>query len=70
MFVQASGLQGFEVPKAVHITAVPWTPENVLTPTFKLKRADAKKLFQSQIDAMYAVLDPVAGKSGLRQGAA
>ena len=40
-----------------------------MTPTFKLKRADAKRHYQEQIDAMYSVLDPVAGKAGLKQGA-
>lgn len=62
-------LQGFELAKDIFMDPVPWTPEDILTPSFKLKRADAKKKYQSHIDAMYTVLDPVAGMKGLKQGA-
>jgi long-chain acyl-CoA synthetase len=67
---KAAGLQGFEIPKDIHLDAEPWTPENILTPTFKLKRADAKRLYADHIDRMYEVLDPVAGMKGLKQGVA
>lgn len=63
-------LAGFEKVKAIHVEANAWTPEDILTPTFKIKRADAKKKYASEIDAMYAKIgDLVAGKSGLQQGA-
>lgn len=66
---KAAGLQGFEIPKDLLLDPEPWSPERLMTPTFKLKRADAKRHYQEQIDAMYSVLDPVAGKAGLKQGA-
>ena len=44
-------LQGFEIIKAVHLDAVAWSPESILTPSFKLKRTDAKKLYQKQVRA-------------------
>ena len=44
-----------EKPKAVHLVADPFTVDNdILTPTFKLKRNIAKNVFQSQIDKMYS----------------
>ena len=42
-------LQGFEMVKAVHLEPKPWTPEDILTSTFKLKRADAKKWYQKEV---------------------
>jgi len=50
-------LNSLEKPKQVHISADPFSVENeILTPTFKLKRNVAKKVYQAQIDAMYEVL--------------
>lgn len=49
-----AGFFGFEIPQKVHLTNNPFTVENeILTPTFKLKRNDAKKAFFSQIKQMY-----------------
>jgi long-subunit acyl-CoA synthetase (AMP-forming) len=66
-------LKGFEMARAIRVVAEPFTPENdLLTPTFKLKRNVAKTRFQPLIDEMYA--DPeigsVAGLVGLKQGTA
>lgn len=42
--------QGFEVAKAVHLSAVPFSVENeLLTPTFKLKRNVAAKHFAKEV---------------------
>ena len=50
-----SKLAGFEIPRRLALEREPWTPDNgLLTPTFKLKRNDAKKRFLPKIDAMYA----------------
>ena len=52
---KAAKLQGFEVVKKVSLEAEAWSTENnLLTPTFKLKRNEAKKKYIGQIDAMYA----------------
>jgi long-chain acyl-CoA synthetase len=67
---RARGLQGFEVPRDIYLEPNPWTPDDLLTPTFKLKRADAKKQYQEQIDALYGGLESVAGRKGMRQGKA
>ena len=65
-----AGLQSFEQAKAVHLHPEPFTPENdLLTPTFKLKRNVAKERFQAVIDALYekSGMGVVAGKAGLKQ---
>ena len=49
-----AGLFGFEIPQKVHLTSTPFTPDNdILTPTFKLKRNEAKKYFLTQIKELY-----------------
>ncbi|KAI8848064.1 hypothetical protein BC829DRAFT_427760 [Chytridium lagenaria] len=49
------GLKGFENIKALHLDSNLMSVENnLLTPTFKLKRFEAKKLYQAEINAMYA----------------
>jgi long-chain acyl-CoA synthetase len=41
--------------KKVHLTSTPFTVENdLITPTFKIKRGNAKKAYATQIEAMYA----------------
>jgi long-subunit acyl-CoA synthetase (AMP-forming) len=47
-----------------------WTPDDVLTPTFKLKRKDAKTRYQKEIDELYSKLEAIAGRRDLKQGAA
>ena len=49
-------------PEQVSLEAELWSVENnLLTPTFKLKRNEAKKKYLRQIDAMYAQgLPPVS----------
>ena len=49
-----SKLLGFEVVKAVHLEITPWTMDNYLTPTFKLKRAEVAKAYSAQIEKLYA----------------
>ena len=47
-------LTGLEKVKKVHLTLSPFTIANdIVTPTFKLKRNVAKRVFQSEIDKMY-----------------
>ncbi|RCH89090.1 Long chain acyl-CoA synthetase 7 peroxisomal, partial [Rhizopus stolonifer] len=56
-FGKQNDLKGFEQIRAVYLTPKEFNIDNdLLTPTFKLKRETAKKTFQSQIDAMYATL--------------
>lgn len=43
-----------EVPRKIHYTTDEFTVENdMLTPTFKLKRNEAKKAFIKEIKEMY-----------------
>ena len=49
-----AGLFGFEIPQKIHLTTNAFTPENdILTPTFKLKRNEAKKVFLQEIKGLY-----------------
>ena len=49
-----AGFFGFEIPSKIHITETAFTQENdLVTPTFKLKRNDVKFFFINQIKAMY-----------------
>jgi len=52
---RAGKLKGFEIAKAVHCTHEPFSVEDdLLTPTFKIKRPQMLKFFKTQVDAMYA----------------
>jgi len=52
---KAAKLQGFEMVKKIAMEAEVWSVENnMLTPTFKLKRNEAKKKYAAQFEAMYA----------------
>jgi len=67
----AGGLKSFEVPKAVHLEGninellQGFSIDNdCLTPTFKLKRPQLLKKYQTEVDAMYVSLgeDPSKNK--------
>ena len=50
-------LKGFEIPKAFHLEKEPFSLENgLLTATFKLKRNEAVKKYQTVVDGMYAAI--------------
>lgn len=54
---QEAKMRGFEFAKALHLVAEPFTVENgLLTPTFKVKRPQAKAFFEKEIQAMYQEL--------------
>ena len=54
---RAQKFNSLEKPKRIFLTAEPFTVENdMLTPTFKMKRNVAKKVYEAQIDEMYASL--------------
>ena len=48
-------LNGFEKAKKIHLSPEAFTVENnLLTPTFKLKRKDTREKYEKEIEAMYA----------------
>lgn len=48
-------LSGLEKIKKIHLTTEPFSVDNdLLTPSFKIKRNMAKKYYKNQIDEMYA----------------
>jgi len=59
----AAKLRGFEHVKGIHLSHELFSVENgILTPTFKLKRNEAKKKFQAEINEMYAAIEEQAKK--------
>ena len=53
----AGGLKGFEIARDIYLTPELFGVENdQTTPTFKLKRQNIVKSYQSHIDKMYEVL--------------
>jgi long-chain acyl-CoA synthetase len=52
-----NGLHGFETVKGVHVEPEQFTPENnLLTPSFKLKRHTARDHYEKEIADMYTKL--------------
>jgi long-chain acyl-CoA synthetase len=50
-------LKGFEFVKAVHLEPEAFSVEaDLMTPSFKLKRPQLQKRYQTEIDAMYKAL--------------
>ncbi|KAJ2718912.1 medium-chain fatty acid-CoA ligase faa2 [Coemansia sp. Benny D115] len=54
---RAHGLLGFEVPKRIFLNPVPFSQIGLLTPTFKLKRREAKAYFAEEIKQLYSQSD-------------
>lgn len=67
---KAADLRGFEKVVCIHLEPKPWTPEDLLTPSFKLKRAPAQKHYQKTIDQMYEQVGGVAGQKNIHQESA
>lgn len=58
---KAGRLKGFEVVKAIHTDPVQFTVDNdLITPTFKLKRAQLQKHYQAELDLMYKQINAAA----------
>jgi long-chain acyl-CoA synthetase len=51
------GLHGFEIPRAILLDDQLFSVENgLLTPTFKLKRQQARDKYEKEIEAMYVAM--------------
>lgn len=58
-----NGLLGFEVPKSAHVSDELFSIDNgLLTPTFKLKRLQARQMYQKEIESMYANMPKPASR--------
>lgn len=54
---KSGGLKGLEDIKALHLEHVQFSTDNdLMTPSFKLRRQPLQKHYQKQIDAMYAAV--------------
>lgn len=52
--IHLHSLQGFEMVRKIHLDAEQFTvEENLITPTFKLKRPQLLQHYKAQVDAMY-----------------
>jgi long-chain acyl-CoA synthetase len=50
---KAAKCTSYEIPKALYLDHVPFSVDNnILTPTMKLKRLEARNAYRQQIDAM------------------
>ena len=52
-----AGAFGFEIPRAVTLVATSFESLDLLTPTFKMRRNEARQAFAAECDAMYASID-------------
>jgi long-chain acyl-CoA synthetase len=53
-----AGLHGFETVKSVYLESEPFSLQNnLLTPTQKLKRMEARERYQAIIDELYAKIE-------------
>ncbi|KAI7832118.1 hypothetical protein BX661DRAFT_193457 [Kickxella alabastrina] len=53
-----NALKGFEIPKCIYLEHEPFTVDNdILTPTFKIKRPSAKKHYLPTLNKLYETLD-------------
>lgn len=60
-----SKVAGFEMIKAIHLEPHPFDAENdLLTPTFKLKRPVAQKKYQKVVDQLYQDLEMRRNRTG------
>ena len=51
-----NGLKGFELPKKIFLFKERFSIENqIITPTMKIKRHVAKKIFEEEINKMYEI---------------
>ncbi|KAF9405360.1 hypothetical protein BGZ94_003623, partial [Podila epigama] len=58
-FGRASDLKGFEIVKNIHVISELFSIENdLLTPTFKIKRHQVKEKYDAQIERMYTETEP------------
>jgi long-chain acyl-CoA synthetase len=55
---KANQLRGFEFVKSIYLTPTQFSVQNdLLTPTFKLKRPQAQKAFAEELAELYKDLD-------------
>ena len=53
-FGKSNGLKGFELPRAIFIETTPFSIENdLLTPSFKVKRHDVRKRYTATFTELY-----------------